>query len=159
MAKQSVKNYLRLDKISRTAHSESAVHGTEALLAGQFVELGAVLDVADRELVEATKAKAGGNFDALIAPVYIDKGFSDFDIQYESVLAGEPGRAIILENGSIISINSELAKGIAKGDNVAIGKDGLGFALAKGENVVVGKCIDIEFEPNVGDLTVIRIYK
>ena len=39
MAKQSVKNYLRLDKISRTAHSESAVHGTEVLLAGQFVDL------------------------------------------------------------------------------------------------------------------------
>lgn len=159
MAKQSVKNYLRLDKISRTAHSESAVHGTDALLAGQFVELGAVLDVADRELVEATKATAGAGFDALIAPVYIDKGFSDFDIQYESVPAGEPGRAIILENGSIISINAELAEGVAKGDDVAIGEGGLGFAPVTGEEVVVGKCIDIEFEPNVGDLTVIRIKK
>lgn len=159
MAKQSVKNYLRLDKISRTAHSESAVHGTEALLAGQFVDLGAVLDTADRELVEAKKAKAGGGFDALIAPVYIDKGFSDFDIQFESVPAGEPGRAIILENGSIISINAELAKGIAKGNDVAIGEGGLGFAPVKAGEVVVGKCIDIEFEPNVGDLAVIRISK
>src|SRR5699024_2336730 len=160
MAKQSVKNYLRLDKISRTAHSESAVHGTEVLLAGQFVDLGAVLeDTADRELVEATKATAGAGFDAIIAPVYIDKGFSDFDIQFESVPAGEPGRAIILENGSIISINAELAPGISKGDDVAVGTDGLGFAAITGEEVVVGKCIDIEYEPNVGNLTVIRINK
>lgn len=159
MAKQSVKNYLRLDKISRTAHSESAVHGTEALLAGQFVDLGAVLDTADRELVEATKATAGAGFDAIIAPVYIDKGLTDFDIQFESVPAGEPGRAIILENGSIISINAELAPGISKGDDVAVGTDGLGFAAITASEVVVGKCIDIEYEPNVGDLAVIRISK
>lgn len=159
MAKQSVKNYLRLDKISRTAHSESAVHGTEALLAGQFVDLGAVLDTADRELVEATKATAGAGFDAIIAPVYIDKGFSDFDIQFESVPAGEPGRAIILENGSIISVNAELAPGISKGDDVAVGTDGLGFAAITASEVVVGKCIDIEYEPNIGNLAVIRISK
>lgn len=159
MAKQSVKNYLRLDKISRTAHSESAVHGTEALLAGQFVDLGAVLDTADRELVEATKATAGAGFDAIIAPVYIDKGFSDFDIQFESVPAGEPGRAIILENGSIISVNAELAPGISKGDDVAVGTDGLGFAAITDAEVVVGKCIDIEYEPNIGNLAVIRISK
>lgn len=157
MAKQSVKNYLRLDKIPRTEHSESAVHGEDTLLAGQFINLGVVLDTADRELVEAIKAEAGGDFDALIAPVYIDKGYSDFDIQYESVPAGTPARALVLQKGDIISINVELAEGVKKGDDVAIGADGLGFAAVAGEEVPVGKCIDIEFEPNVGDLAVIRI--
>lgn len=157
MAKQSVKNYLRLDKIPRTEHSESAVHGDDTLLAGQFINLGVVLDTADRELVEAIKSEAGGDFDALIAPVYIDKGYSDFDIQYESVPAGVPARALILQKGDIISINEELAEGVTKGDDVAIGEGGLGFAVAAEGDTVVGKCIDIEFEPNVGDLAVIRI--
>lgn len=156
MAKQSVKNYLRLDKIPRTEHSESAVHETEALLAGHWVELGAVIDDRNREMVEAIIAQAGGKADALIAPVYLDKGFTDFDILYESVPAGIPARAQIVQKGDIISFNVEQAEGVAEGDLVEIGANG--FGVRKNDTgEVIGKCIQIDYEPEVGDLVVIRI--
>lgn len=156
MAKQSVKNYLRLDKIPATEHNESVVHETEALLAGHWVNLGVVLDPRDREVVGAEIATEGGTYDALVAPTYRDKGYADFDILFESVPAGEPARALVLQKGDVVSFNAEQAAGVAQGDDVEIGADGFGIQKAEtGE--VIGKCIQIEYEPEVGDLVVIRI--
>jgi len=156
MAKQSLKNYLRLDKIPRTEHSESVVHEAEALLAGHWVTLGTVIDATDRELVSAELATTADTMDALVAPVYLDRGYADFDLQYESTPAGEPVRAFIVQKGDIISFNIEQAENIKVGDEVGIGDGGFGLKVATGAEVI-GKCIQIDYQPNVGELVVIRI--
>lgn len=156
MAKQDVKNYLRLDKIPRTGHSESAVHEDKPLLAGHWVTLGDVINPRNREEVAATIATAAGEFDALIAPVYLDKGFTNFDILYESIPAGEPTRALILQKGDIVSFIADAAPGVEAGMEVEVGEDGFGVKEATGSNIV-GRCIQVDYEPNVGTLAVIRI--
>lgn len=157
MAKQSTKNFVRLDKVPVTAHYESIVSDTDAVLAGQFVKLLDVVEGSQGEEVKFEKAEAAGEFDAIAVPVYVDRGFTDFNILYESIEAGRPARALHLQKGDIISINAELAPGVAKGDNVEVGANGLGFQKATGENIV-GRCIDdSNFLQEVGKLVVIRI--
>lgn len=155
MAKQSKKNFLRLDKHLQNGHLESVVLANGALLAGQFGNLGVVLDSSQGEEVEFTKATAGEGFDVLVAPVYLDRGYTDYEEIYESVPAGKPARAIHIVKGDIISFNSELAPEIKKGDDVEVGADGLGLQKAA-DGTVVGKCIDINYDSVVGDLAVIR---
>lgn len=150
------KNYLRLDKISNSAHIESVVLADAELLAGQFVNLGKVVNTEQGEAVVATKATTKAKADAIVAPVYIDKGYADYDRLADSVKAGKVTRAIIFQKGDVVSINKENAMGIAENDNVTVGADGFGFAKAATGDVVVGKAIAIETERNVGELVVIR---
>lgn len=151
------KNYLRLDKIPATAHIESVVSDSEELVAGQFVDLGAVLNVAEGEEVNYTKATAGGTFDALVAPVFLDSDADAFgDLLEKTVGIGKPARAFILQKGDMVSFNAENATGVQAGDNVKVGTGGLGVAKASDADTVIGKCIAVEFEPGVGDLAVIR---
>lgn len=151
------KNYLRLDKIPATAHIESVVSDSEKLVAGQFVDLGAVLNVAEGEEVNYTKAIAGKTFDALVAPVFLDSDADAFgDLLEKTVGIGKPARAFILQKGDMVSFNAENAAGVAAGDNVKVGANGLGVAKAAEGDTVIGKCIAVEFEPGVGDLAVIR---
>ena len=151
------KNYLRLDKIPATGHIESVVSDSEELVAGQFVDLGAVLNVAEGEEVNYTKATAGGTFDALVAPEFLDSDADAFgDLLEKTVGIGKPARAFILQKGDMVSFNAENATGIEAGDNVKVGTNGLGVAKAAEGDTVIGKCIAVEFEPGVGDLAVIR---
>lgn len=154
------KNYLRLDKIGKTSHYETVVNETTVLLAGHLVNLGNVRDASEGEAVDCTLATTKKGADAIIAPVYIDKGYPLYDITLDSVPKGKPTRAIHFIKGDIISINSESAPGIAKGDLVTTGASGLGFAkadtTAASTDVVIGKCISVESLTNIGDLTVIR---
>ena len=151
------KNYLRLDKIPATAHIESVVSDSEELVAGQFVDLGAVLNVAEGEEVNYTKAIAGKTFDALVAPVFLDSDADAFgDLLEKTVGIGKPARAFILQKGDVVSFNAENATGVEAGDDVKVGTNGLGVAKAAEGDTVIGKCIAVEFEPGVGDLAVIR---
>lgn len=150
------KNYIRLDKVSKTAHYESVAHETEELLAGQFITLGSVLDDSEGELVEAVKATAGGAFDAIVVPVYLDKGYPDYDITKDSVKAGKAARALHPEKGTIISINAENATGLAKGDKVVVGANGLGFKKAAEGETAIATVISLEYLTNIGDLVVVR---
>lgn len=151
------KNYLRLDKIPATGHIESVVSDSEELVAGQFVELGAVLNVAEGEEVSYTKATEGGAFDALVAPVYLDSDANAFEDMLEKTVGiGKPARAFILQKGDMVSFNAENAAGVEAGDDVKVGANGLGVAKADEGDTAIGKCIAVEFEPGVGDLAVIR---
>lgn len=151
------KNYLRLDKIPATGHIESIVSDSEKLVAGQFVELGAVLNVAEGEEVSYTKATEGGAFDALVAPVFLDSELDPMGEVLEKTIAiGKPARAFILQKGDVVSFNAENATGVKAGDDVKVGANGLGVAKATEPDTVIGKCIAVEFEPGVGDLAVIR---
>lgn len=151
------KNYLRLDKIPATGHIESVVSDSEELVAGQFVELGAVLNVAEGEEVSFTKATEGGAFDALVAPVFLDGELDPMGEVLEKTIAiGKPARAFILQKGDMVSFNAENAAEVKAGDNVKVGANGLGVAKAAEGDTVIGKCIAVEFEPGVGDLAVIR---
>lgn len=150
------KNYVRIDKFSSTGHIESVLTKTAPLVAGQFVDLGKVVETGG-EAVDYTAAQEGKGFDALIAPVFVDKGYPDFDITKESVPVGKAARALILQKGSIISFNAENVTGNPNaGDNVAIGTGGKGLRKASGSDVVVGKLIAKEFMRNVGELYVVR---
>jgi hypothetical protein len=151
------KNYLRLDKIPATGHIESVVSDSEELVAGQFVELGAVLNVAEGEEVSYTKATEGGAFDALVAPVFLDNELDPVGEVLEKTIAiGKPARAFILQKGDMVSFNAENAADVEAGDDVKVGANGLGVAKAAESDTVIGKCIAVEFEPGVGDLAVIR---
>lgn len=149
------KNYIRLDRVSKTAHYES-VASEEELLAGQFVKLGAVLDDAEGELLKVEKSAEGGEFDAIVVPVYLDKGYPDYDITEDSVKAGKAARALHPTAGTIISINAENATGLAKGDKVVVGKDGLGFKKAGEEETAIATVISLEYLSNIGNLVVVR---
>ena len=151
------KNYLRLDKIPATGHIESVVSDSEKLVAGQFVELGKVLNVAEGEEVSYTKATEGGTFDALVAPVYLDTELDPMgDVLEKAVEIGKPARAFILQKGDIVSFNAENAAGVVAGDNVKVAANGLGVVKGEEPATIIGKCIAVEFEPGVGDLAVIR---
>lgn len=150
------KNFIRLDKVSKTAHYESVVTPDTELINGHLVNLGTVLKSAEGEAVDFEFATEGQGFDAIVVPEYIDKGYTDYKITEDSVKAGKPARALIPEKGAWISINVELAPGVAKGDLVTTGENGLGFKKAETDDVVVGKCTDIEHYPFVGNLAVIR---
>lgn len=157
MAKQEVKNYIRLDKIKTTAHIESIVDEENAILNGLHVVLGDVIDSSQGEEMSFTVAEEGGEYDAFVANVYLTHGQAEGDILYESVEAGRPARAIIPEKGNIISINAELAEGVSKGDDVAVGPNGLGYKVADEGDVVVGRAIDTNVLREVGNLVVIRL--
>ena len=150
------KNFIRLDKLSKNAHYESIVSPTEELINGHFVNLGTVIKTTEGEAVTFELAEEGKSFDAIVVPVYLDKGHSDYKITEDSVKPGKVARAILPEKGAMFSINVELAPLVAKGDEVAVGVDGLGFKKAVDGEVVIGKCIDINYYPFVGDLAVIR---
>ncbi|WP_461199361.1 hypothetical protein [Enterococcus sp. N249-2] len=150
------KNYIRLDRVSKTAHYESVASDTIELLAGQFVKLGTVLDSSEGELVGVEKATAAGEFDAIVVPVYLDKGYPDYDITTDSVKTGKAARALHPTAGTILSINAENAPGLKKGDKVVVGEDGLGFKKAEDGETAVATVISLEYLTNIGDLVVVR---
>lgn len=152
----ATKNFLRLDKVKQLGHYESAVLADGELLSGQFVTLGKVLKTAEGEEVEVTKATSTENADAIIANVYTDNGFADWNIINDSVPAGRPARAYIFEKGDMISINEELASGLSVDDFVKPGADGLGFEAGVGREDSVGQVIDTNYLDGVGQLVVIR---
>lgn len=151
----AVKNYIRLDKIGSDARLASVAMEAE-LLAGQFVNLGAVLEDAEGEVVEATKAEAGKKADALVCPVYLDKGYPDFDITTQSIAAGKAARALHPEAGQIVSFNAENAAGLKAGDKVTVGANGLGVKKAGESDEAIGTVISLEYLSNIGDLVVVR---
>lgn len=150
------KNFIRLDKVSREAHYETVVSADTDLINGHLVNLGTVLRTSEGEAVNFEFAEEGKGFDAIVAPVYIDRGYPGYDITKDFVAKGRPARALIPEKGAMISINQELAVGVTKGDNVTTAANGKGFKKAELEDVVVGKAIDINHYPFVGDVVVIR---
>lgn len=150
------KNFLRLDKVKQFGHYESAVSADSELLAGQFVSLGEVIDTAEGEEVSVKKATGIKDADALIAPVYLDKGYPDYDITKDSIKAGKPARAYVFEKGDMVSINEELAKGLSKGDFVAPGDNGLGFKAGTGREDSIAQVIDKNYLEGVGNLVVVR---
>lgn len=154
------KNFVRLDKVSNATHYETVISNDTPLINGTLVNLGAVID-GHREAVDFELAEEGKDFEALIATEYLGYGALNFDVLTQETPAGKPARAVILEKGAIISINQELAQGLNKGDEVAVGANGVGFRKADvdGGDVVVGKVIDTEYLTNVGDLVAIRITK
>lgn len=151
-----VKNWIRYDKMNKHGHVDSVVH-TEDMLRMQWVNLGDVLDTAQGEEVAVTFAEEGGAADAFIGHMDINYGYLDYDDAFALVEAGEPTRAVHPTKGDIISINIELANGAVKGDELAIGPDGLGVKKASGEDVVIGRAIDTNYKEFVGELLVIRL--
>ena len=149
------KNYVRLDKLSPAAYLESVVFENDAILAGQFVELGTLVE-GDYELTHATKAAPGSAGKVIVAPVTIDHGYHDYDPTDQSVKAGKAARAIHIEKGLQLSINAEAAPGVKVGDDVTVGADGLGFKKAGVNDEKIGKVIAIDALRNVGDLVVVR---
>lgn len=150
------KNFLRLDKVKQLGHYESAVLADAELLAGQFVTLGKVLKTAEGEEVEVKKATGIEDADALVAPVYVDRGFNGWNITTDSIPAGKPARAYVFEKGDMVSINEELASGLNVDDFVAPGAEGLGFAVAGSREEALGQVIDKNYLEGVGNLVVIR---
>ncbi|MBS4462307.1 hypothetical protein JXA27_07010 [Aerococcaceae bacterium zg-B36] len=150
------KNFVRLDKVSKEAHYETVVSKSDELIAGQLINLGKVVKVSEGEAVDFEKATADKGFDAIVVPVYLDKGYIDFNILTQSVPAGKVTRALIPEKGAIISINKELCGEFKAGDNVTTNANGLGFKKVTAAETVVGKCIAVETLAGVGELYVIR---
>lgn len=155
MKNMAEKNFLRIDKVKQFGHIETLLAEDE-LLNGHFAVLGSVVNTEEGEEVEYTLADEGGEFDVLVAPVYVLQGRTDDDILTDSVPAGKPARGLVIEKGDVVSINAELAPGVAKGDEVAVGAGGLGFKVADVDDVVIGMAIDLNWLDNVGDLAVIR---
>lgn len=149
------KNYVRLDKLSSSAYLESVVFESDTILAGQFIELGTLVE-GDHELTHATKAVAGSAGKVIVAPVTIDYGYHDYDPTDQSVKAGKAARAIHIEKGLVLSINKEAAPDVKVGDEVTVGEGGLGFKKAGLSDTKIGKAIAIDTLRNVGDLVVIR---
>lgn len=150
-----VKNWIRYDKINKHGHVDSVVH-TEDMLRMQWVLLGDVLDTAQGEEVSVVLAEEGGKADAYVGHIGINYGYLDYDEAYVVAEAGLPTRAIHPTKGDIISINIELANGAVKGDELAIGPNGLGVKKATEGEVVIGRAIDVNFKEFVGELLVIR---
>ncbi|HFI0463182.1 TPA: hypothetical protein ACGO1T_000526 [Streptococcus suis] len=153
------KNYVRLDKVSSTAHYETIISSDSELIGGMLVNLGGLLD-GNREAVEFTKATEDDTFEAIVVPVYLNYGSLDFNLTTQSIPAGKPARVLIPENGAIISINKELVSGDpTKGDKVTVGASGKGFKKVESSEKAVGTVLGTEFQTNVGELVVIRINK
>ena len=68
------------------------------------------------------------------------------------------GRAYIIEAGNTISFSEDLvAVGVAVGDDVAVGANGLGLIKADGvDDVVIGKVIGEDYLANIGELKIVR---
>ena len=152
------KNYVRLDKLSASGHIETVLTKDAPLVAGQFVNLGKLLNGYGGEATDYTKAETGKGFDALVAPVFIDRGYPGFNLVEQEVAVGKPARALILVKGDVVSFNAEnVTGGVVEGDNVTISANGLGLKKANGtSDVVVGKVIAKEQMTNVGELVVVR---
>lgn len=150
--------YVRLDKIKATAHIESVVH-TENLKNGQFLDLGVLHEDLDGEAVKVTKTAEGGAKEALLVSEFLNyEGRADFDYTAQVTKAGKAGRAYILEAGNMLSFSTDLATGVAVGDEVAVGADGLGIKKADGvDDEVIGIAIGEDYLANIGELVVVRI--
>lgn len=150
-------SYVRLDKIKSSAHIETFVHN-EDLKNGQFVKVGKILEEHGGEAVEVKKAASDAEAKAIVTTVHgVYQNGKDFDITKEVTKAGKAGRAHVIETGNVISflVPNDKAKEFKAGDNVGIGDDGLGIKKAdSGEGI--GQVQAVEFQPNVGDLVVVR---
>lgn len=142
-----------LDKIKSTAHIESVV-ASEDLENGQFLTLGVLGD--DGESRVATKAADEASAEVFVADAPLSYGDPHFDLGTYKIKAGETGRAFHLEKGDVLSVTTDLVSGAKVGDNLTIGKDGLGFAKAaegKGIAMLIGQ----EAHGIDGDVYVIAI--
>jgi hypothetical protein len=146
--------YVRLDKISATAHIESII-ANEDLVNGQFVALGALQ--ADGE---ARKATPSGDQSKKLAfhvsngLVYDErKGELDFVLK-----AGKVGRAYVLVEGDIISITLDGITGDATVGAI-VNPAPTGFEVAEVAEPLHGEIIAIENDAVAGKLAVIRISK
>ena len=150
-------NFLRLDKVKQLGHYESVLVAAEdELLAGHFLKLGTVVNTAEGEEVNYTKAEANGDFDVIVAPVYLEGEELTEGLLTKSTKGGKPVRGYHVEKGDIISFNEGLAAGLAKGDFVAVGADGLGLQEALDEATSIGQVIDVNWLEFVGNLVVVR---
>jgi hypothetical protein len=151
--------YVRLDKISATAHLESIV-ATEDLVNGQFVALGALQ--ADGEAREVTPS--GDQSQKLVLHASNGLVYGDRENELDFVLkAGKVGRGFVLQEGDIISISVDGVTGVspvAKGD--IVNPSATGFDVVDGTDVVGalhGEVLEIDTDLNAGQLAVIRISK
>lgn len=151
-----VKNYVRLDKVGASAHYESFSAET-AIVNGQFLNLGKENDKIGSEVVVATKAKEAKAPEAIACTVFPDYGYPDFDETQQELKVGKVGRALILEAGQMIALNTENAKGVNVGDSVTPAADGKGVKKAENTNVEIGTCVRKDHINYVGDVVVIRI--
>lgn len=147
--------FIRLDKIKKSAHIETVVHN-EDLKNGQFVELGVADELLGGEAVAIEKTAEGARPEAIIATVHLGYGHPDYDETLAVTKAGKAGRAIIIEKGDVISFVSDLAQGLTVGNDVAVGANGLGIKLAAEGEEVIGKVIREDYMAFIGDLVVVR---
>ncbi len=148
--------YVRLDKISATAHIESIV-AEKDLVNGQFVTLGELQD--DGEARKVTEYDGGSKTKVVFhasVPLTYEERTNELDF---TLKAGKIGRGYVLENGSIVSVTKDLLEGNAV-KNAVVDITGQGFKVAGEEEVegLHGEVIDVEYDAIAGELAVIRIY-
>jgi hypothetical protein len=153
--------YVRLDKISATAHLESIV-ATEDLVNGQFVALKSLQ--ADGEAREVVPS--GDQAEKLVLHVSNGLVYGDRENELDFVLkAGKRGRGYVPQDGDIVSISEDGVTGVSP---VAVGDivnpHANGFEIVDGTTVTEkgalhGEVIAIDIDLNAGKLAVIRISK
>lgn len=142
-------SFVRLDKISATAHIETIV-ATQDLLNGQFLALGALQEDGEARL--ATPAGTGDIVFHASVPLQYESLAEDKDFKLP---AGKAGRGYVLTRGDIVSI---LNDGLAEGDTVVSGANGFEVSVEPiPADAVVGEVLTLETLGNVGELAVIRI--
>lgn len=117
-----------LDKISSTAHIETAVL-TEDVKNGQFVTLGLLQE--DGESRVATKATDYKSAEAFIHTDILDYGYDNYEEIQDVNPAGKQARAYILQKGDTISVEKGALDGLKLGDLLTVADDGYLFKKAE----------------------------
>lgn len=146
--------YVKLDKISATAHIESIV-ATEDLVNGQFVALGELQ--ADGEAYSVVPS--GDQTERLVFHASNGLTYGERENELDFVLkAGKVGRAYVLEKGDVISITLDgITDGVKKGDLVK--PDAKGFAVTTNADEAIGSVVAIDVDAIAGQMAVVHIDK
>ena len=149
--------YVRLDKISATAHIESIVSDQD-LTNGQFLALGALQPSGEARFA----TPSGDKTQKLVFHVSNGLVYGDRENELDFVLkAGKEGRSYVLVEGDMVSVSEDLiSEGYQVGDLVDPAENGFATiadpATASGLH---GEVIAIDNDLYAGKLAVIRISK
>ena len=150
--------YVRLDKISASAHIESII-ATEDLVNGQFLALGELQPDGEAVLAEPSGDKTKELVFHSSVPLTYENGTNELDYKLK---AGKVGRGYVLITGDIVSITIEdgVIGNAVKG--AIVEPDAGGFKVSETPESVTGfhgKIIDIETDMIAGQMAVIRIVR
>lgn len=148
------KNYVRLDRVHAQDYYDNFVAKTP-VVNGQFLNLGISSEDHGIDTFEAVPTPEGTKPDVLATTVFIDYGELNFEITDQVLEVGKVGRGLVPHEGQIVSFNVENAQGVAPGDLVEVGENGLGVRKHDtGE--AIGIVIREDYLANIGDLVVVK---